>query len=495
MPITRSNASDSDLDSVDNNSVDNSSVDNSSVDIDTEDSIDPPASLPISSIKHYVLDTNILLHEPLAFLNFDEHNVIIPMVVLEELDNIKDRQRDVSRDARAAIRGLEEALHSATPEQITAGVPLTRVRGEHHAQGHLSIFPDYQLRQQDAAFSLNENDHRIIQAALVLQQRCDGQVVLVTKDINMRLKAKGAGVKRVEDYRTDQLIDDIQLLSKGFYQFAGDFWSQVTDVRSEQDGRDVYHYIPRTLFTDASAYPNEYLLDETEHFAARVESFDDLHVKIQDFSRERLLGQRAWGIAPKNIYQAMGMNALLDPTIDLVILTGPAGCGKTLLALATSLEQVIEKGIYEKIIVTRSTPEIAESIGFLPGTEEEKMAPWLAAITDSLEVLHKSDEHMQSSLDYIMNKANIQFKSINFMRGRSIQNAIVILHPGIEVPNKLLLPHFYWARALVTTLLKKAALNIMTLNRRSSGLLPTDFLARSASNSLTLNNITLGEAA
>ncbi|MCC5880225.1 MAG: PhoH family protein [Idiomarina sp.] len=376
-------------------------------------------------VKHYVLDTNILLHEPLAFLNFEEHNVIIPMVVLEELDNIKDRQKDVSRDARVAIRALEEALHDATPEQITAGVPLTRVSGEHHAVGHLSIFPDFQLRQRDASLSLSENDHRIIQAALDLQIARTGQVVLVTKDINMRLKAKGAGVKRVEDYRTDQLIDDIKLLNKGFYQFPGDFWAHVTDVQTEQDGRETYHYVPLSVFPNA--FPNEYILDETEHFAARVESYDSKRVKIQDLSRERLMGQRAWGIAPKNIYQAMGMNALLDPTIDLVILTGPAGCGKTLLALAAALEQVVEKGIYEKIIVTRSTPEIAESIGFLPGTEEEKMAPWLAAITDSLEVLHKSDEHMESSLDYTMKKANIQFKSINFMRGRSIQNAIVIL--------------------------------------------------------------------
>ena len=376
-------------------------------------------------VKHYVLDTNILLHEPLAFLNFQEHNVIIPMVVLEELDNIKDRQKDVSRDARVAIRALEEALHDATPEQITAGVPLTRVSGEHEANGHLSIFPDFQLSQKDASLNLSENDHRIIQAALELQKERTGPVVLVTKDINMRLKAKGAGVKRVEDYRTDQLIDDIKLLNKGYYQFPGDFWSQVTDVQTEQDGRETYHYVPLSIFPNA--FPNEYIIDETEHFAARVESYDSKLVKIQDLSRERLMGQRAWGIAPKNIYQAMGMNALLDPTIDLVILTGPAGCGKTLLALAAALEQVVEKGIYEKIIVTRSTPEIAESIGFLPGTEEEKMAPWLAAITDSLEVLHKSDEHMESSLDYTMKKANIQFKSINFMRGRSIQNAIVIL--------------------------------------------------------------------
>ncbi|RUO31053.1 PhoH family protein [Aliidiomarina soli] len=378
-----------------------------------------------TGVKHYVLDTNILLHEPLAFLNFQEHNVIIPMVVLEELDNIKDRNKDVSRDARVAIRALEDALHEATPEQITAGVPLTRVSGEHQAQGHLSIFPDFQLRQNESEMLLNENDHRIIQTALELQKQRSGPVVLVTKDINMRLKAKGAGVKRVEDYRTDQLIDDIKFLAKGFYQFPGDFWSQVTDVKSEQDGRDTYHYIPRDLFP--GAYPNEYLIDETDSFAARIESYTDTLVKIQDLSRERLMSQRAWGISAKNIYQAMGLNALLDPTIDLVILTGPAGCGKTLLALATALEQVVEKGMYEKIIVTRSTPEIGESIGFLPGTEEEKMAPWLAAITDSLEVLHKSDEHAESSLDYTMRKANIQFKSINFMRGRSIQNAIVIL--------------------------------------------------------------------
>src|SRR5690554_347276 len=112
-----------------------------------------------TNVKHYVLDTNILLHEPLAFLNFQEHNVIIPMVVLEELDAIKDRQKDVSRDARVAIRALEEALHEATPEQITAGVPLTRVSGEHQAEGHLAIFPDFQLRQKDASMSLRENDH------------------------------------------------------------------------------------------------------------------------------------------------------------------------------------------------------------------------------------------------------------------------------------------------------------------------------------------------
>ncbi|RUO38058.1 ribonuclease [Pseudidiomarina aestuarii] len=376
--------------------------------------------------KYYLLDTNILLHEPLAFLNFEEHNVIIPMVVLEELDNIKDRNKDVSREARVAIRSLEDALKDATPEQILEGVPLSNMQGAHHAQGTLAIFPDYALKQTEAVLNLSENDHRIIQSALELQKKFkDSKVVLVTKDINMRLKAKGAGVKYVEDYRTDQLIDDIRYLSKGFVEIEGDFWAKVGDVESVQEGRETFHEVDRTILP--GAFRNQYVIDESETFAAKVVAYDNEVVRLHDLGYDRMMSYKAWGIQPKNIYQAMAMNALLDPTIDLVILTGPAGSGKTLLALAAALEMVVEQGIYEKIIVTRNTPEIAESIGYLPGTEEEKMAPWLAAITDSLEVLHKHDESMESSMNYIMNKANIQLKSLNFMRGRSIQNAIVIL--------------------------------------------------------------------
>ncbi|MDN7127358.1 PhoH family protein [Pseudidiomarina sp. 1ASP75-14] len=376
--------------------------------------------------KYYLLDTNILLHEPLAFLNFEEHNVIIPMVVLEELDNIKDRHKDVSREARVAIRSLEDALKDASPEEIIEGVPLNRIQGAHRAEGTLAIFPDYQLKQTESVLNLSENDHRIIQAALELQKtKRNAKIVLVTKDINMRLKAKGAGVKFVEDYRTDQLIDDIRFLSKGFVELEGDFWQSVGEVTSVQEGRETFHELNRDILP--TVFRNQYLIDETEHFAAKVVGYGDELVRLHDLGFERMMSYHAWGIHPKNIYQAMAMNALLDPTIDLVILTGPAGSGKTLLALASALELVIEQGIYEKIIVTRNTPEIAESIGYLPGTEEEKMAPWLAAITDSLEVLHKNDESMESSLNYIMNKANIQFKSLNFMRGRSIQNAIVLL--------------------------------------------------------------------
>ncbi|HHQ4670577.1 TPA: PhoH family protein [Aeromonas veronii] len=371
--------------------------------------------------KLFILDTNVLLHEPLAIYSFKEHDVLIPMTVLEELDNIKDRHKDVSRDARVAIRALEDVFRDATPEQIAQGVPLA---GE--ASGHICIFSDHHLPQDAEVFTDKEADNRIINAALYLQKHeLKRQVVLVTKDINMRLKAKGAGLAHVEDYRSDQLIDDIRLLAKGFQVVPGSFWERVGECESETHGRDTIHVIDANLLE--GVHVNQYLVDEENFFAARVLSHDGQKIRIKDLGRERLMSRKAWGVHPKNVYQGMALDALLDPHIDLVILTGPAGCGKTLLAMAAALELVIEKGIYEKVIVTRNTPEIAESIGFLPGTEEEKMMPWLAAVTDTLEVLHKQDENMSGSLSYIMEKANIQFKSVNFMRGRSIQNTFVLL--------------------------------------------------------------------
>lgn len=375
--------------------------------------------------KLFVLDTNVLLHEPLAIYSFQEHDVMVPMTVLEELDNIKDRQKDVSREARVAIRTMEDVFRDATPEQIAEGIFLGNRVGE-NCSGRLAIFADHHLPEGEEVFTNKENDNRIINAALYLQKRHpERTVVLVTKDINMRLKAKGAGLKHVEDYRTDQLIDDIRLLAKGFQQLKGQFWDQVGECESLTSGRDVFHWVDEKLLPDT--HINQYLLDSSDSFAARVHAQEGGRLQIKDLGRERLMGRHAWGVHPKNIYQAMALDALLDPTLDLVILTGPAGCGKTLLAMAAALELVVERGIYERIIVTRNTPEIAESIGFLPGTEEEKMLPWLAAVTDTLEVLHKHDVSKDTSLAYIMEKANIQFKSVNFMRGRSLQNTFVLL--------------------------------------------------------------------
>ncbi|OLQ92824.1 ATPase [Vibrio ponticus] len=373
--------------------------------------------------KLFVLDTNILLHEPLAIFSFQEHDVVIPMTVLEELDRIKDSKRDVARDARVAIRALEALFKDATPDEISEGIPINR---DKDSTGHIAILADFELQETIKAFADKAGDNRILNATLYLQnKRAPREVILVTKDINMRLRAKGAGVRFVEDYRSDQLIDDVQYLTKGFQQIEGDFWSNVDQVESKNLAGRTYHTLAREPFEPT--YLNQYVIDDESDFVGRVAQIDTDSITLQDLSRERLIHRRAWDITPKNIYQAMALDALLDPEIDLVILTGAAGSGKTLLALAAALEQSIEKNMFDKIIVTRNTPDIGESIGFLPGSEEEKMLPWLAAVTDTLEALHKNDHCTEGSLKYICDKANIQFKSINFMRGRSIQNAFVLL--------------------------------------------------------------------
>lgn len=376
-----------------------------------------------SSRKIFVLDTNILLHEPHAIYSFQEHDVVIPMTVLEELDRIKDSKRDVARDARVAIRALEAIFHDATPEEISQGIPLAT---ENQSTGTISILADFDIPDNDKAFADKAGDNRILNGVIALQnRRAPREVVLITKDINMRLRAKGAGVQFVEDYRTDQLIDDVQFLTKGFNEYQGNFWDNFKQVESQNCGSKTFHTVDREGLEPT--FINQYLIDEDTDFAGRVEALEPTKAKIKDLSRERLLHRHAWDIYPKNIYQGMAMDALLDPEIDLVILTGAAGSGKTMLAMAAALEMTIEKKMFDKIIVTRNTPDIGEAIGFLPGTEEEKMMPWLAAITDTLEALHKNDHCTEGSLKYICDKANIQFKSINFIRGRSIQNAFVLL--------------------------------------------------------------------
>ncbi|CAM2805412.1 PhoH family protein [Vibrio rarus] len=376
-----------------------------------------------SERKIFVLDTNILLHEPHAIFSFHEHDVVIPMTVLEELDRIKDSKRDVARDARVAIRTLEDIFREATPDQISEGI---RFNNDSHSTGTLSILADFELQETVKAFADKAGDNRILNAVIHLQnKRSPREVVLVTKDINMRLRAKGAGVRHVEDYRTDQLIDDVQYLTKGFVQYEGTFWDTISEVNSIALAGKAHHLIHQSHLEQA--YINQYILDSDSDFAARVSDLNSESVTLKDLSRDKMMNRRAWDIKPKNIYQGMAMDALMDPDIDLVILTGAAGSGKTLLAMAAALEQSVEMNMFDKIIVTRNTPDIGESIGFLPGNEEEKMLPWLAAVTDTLEALHKNDHCTEGSLRYICDKANIQFKSINFMRGRSIQNAFVLL--------------------------------------------------------------------
>jgi len=387
-------------------------------------------SQEIAARRIYILDTNVLLHDPMASYAFKEHRVVIPMTVLEELDHIKDRpDKAVSREARIAIQALERLLVDASPAAIQDGVPIPHSAAS-GAPGTLSIFQDQRLLDDHAIPFLSTsgaqaNDNRIISVALALQQRHpDHPVCLVTKDINMRLKAKGSGLKLVEDYRRDRVLEDIALLARGYQRVAGSFWDRVPTVQTQGSAAGAIHRVPRSALPEA--YVNMFILDD-EGFIGFVRQVGDTELMVAELSHDGLMNRVVWGLRPRNIEQAMALHLLCHDDIDITVMSGPAGSGKTLLALAYGLHAILEDHRYNKLIVCRSTPPIAEDIGFLPGTEEEKMAPWLAAFDDNLEILHGSDESPFGSIAYVKEKANIRFKSLNFMRGRSFNNALVIL--------------------------------------------------------------------
>ncbi|OGG61075.1 ATPase [Candidatus Kaiserbacteria bacterium RIFCSPHIGHO2_02_FULL_49_34] len=378
-----------------------------------------------------VLDTNVLIHDPDALLSFKENKVIIPMIVLAELDALKDRtDREVSHEARLAIKNIDKILGSAETEDIIAGVPIPRING---TEGLLAIYPDKPLVPGEVEYLATathvnqENDNIIINATLRLQkENPEVEVVLVTKDINMRLRAKAAGVRRVEDYKKDQLLDDINLLPKGRTHYEGAFWDIVDgdDIHSRyESGRNI-HEIPRSLVPDA--YACMFLTDDSGR-VLYVESVDETSVIAAEYTEEYLMSQEVWGIHPKNIEQAMALHLLMHDDVTSVTLNGPAGSGKTILALACAIELTMVSKRFKRIVATRNLVDLDKEIGFLPGTETEKMLPWLAAITDNLEALHRDDESKTGSIDYILQKVPLEFKSLNFMRGRSFIDTLVIL--------------------------------------------------------------------
>ncbi|MDG2046163.1 MAG: PhoH family protein [Halioglobus sp.] len=393
--------------------------------------LESATSLKPAIRRTYVLDTNVLLHDPMAVTAFKQHHLVIPMTVLEELDHIKDRhEKTVSREARIAIKMIDKVVESASPQEIQSGVTIPGSALEGYPAGTLAIYPDQRLSPSNDVPYLDgtqdqANDNRIINVALKLQAENPREFVcLVTKDINMRIKAKGSGLMEVEDYRRDRVLDDIDLLASGYERIKGDFWSTISEVDTLREGDCTLHRIP--LKSLPQAYPNMFLYDDRE-FMAFVKRVDTNYIYLRCDSRDNLMNRRFWGLAPRNLEQAMAMSLLHDDGVDMTVMTGPAGSGKTLLALAYGLHAILEQGKFSKLIVARSTPPIAEEIGFLPGTEEEKMAPWLAAFDDNLEILHGSDESCHGSINYVKERAHIQFKSLNFMRGRSFNNAYIII--------------------------------------------------------------------
>ena len=370
----------------------------------------------------YVLDTNVLIHDPNALLNFEEHHVAIPMTVLEELDKLKDGKHSVAAECRQAIRLIDKTLGEACPEDVEQGVPIDRGTGVF--KGYLSILMS---KRQEPTSLLPEhlNDNIIINQLIDLHARQkDRAVVLVTKDINMRLKARACGIA-AEDYSTDQLVDDVSLLSRGYHEMTGSFWDRVNKVDTRQDHGRTWHRVQLNENIPA-VHLNEFIIDE-QGFVGWVKGVKNDELIILDMHQEPLLHQEAWGLKPRDIHQALALFALLDPDIHLDNLTGAAGSGKTILALAAAIEQTMVSKRYRRIIATRSVQGLDQEIGFLPGTEAEKMEPWLGAITDNLEALHMDDENPHGSVDYILSKVPLQFKSLNYIRGRSFQQSLILI--------------------------------------------------------------------
>lgn len=376
-----------------------------------------------SETKMFVLDTNVLIHDPTALLNFEEHDVILPMTVLEELDELKNGKQAIAADCRQAIRTVDKLLGGASPKEIETGVPI--IRGDKGKPlGSLSILMGAD-RENLPHLPDHLNDNRIINMLADLQVRHPGRrIILVSKDINMRLKARGFGVE-AEDYHTDQLVDDIKLLPTGYHEFSPSFWDGIEKVETVQREGITEHIIPRTEdFADYNI--NEFIVDQ-QGFIGRITEINQDQLVLHDLQHDELMMQQVWGLTPRDLYQSLALNLLLDPDIHLVNLTGSAGSGKTILALAAAIELTVASKQYKRIIATRSTQGLDEDIGFLPGTEAEKMEPWLGAIVDNLEALHEDDENMHSSVDYILSKVPLHFKSLNYIRGRSFQHSLIII--------------------------------------------------------------------
>lgn len=377
--------------------------------------------------KCFVLDTNVLIHDPGSVMKFAEHKVIIPMTVLEELDKLKSGRSHIAVDCRAAIRAIDEVLGNASVEAVEQGVPIVR---DGRAEGSLSVLIPRELPEDGRLLSEHLNDNVIINDILQLQARYpEDTFVLVSKDINMRLKARACGI-HAEDYQNDQLLSDIEDLNRGYYEVSGSFWDGIAQVETFHAAAATHHELNEQELCERLAveavYPNQFILDE-QGFVGRVERVADGVVHVRHLKHSALMEQSAWGLKPINIYQALALNLLLDPDIHLVTLTGAAGSGKTILALAAAIDMVVEQKRFNKIIATRSTPPLAEDHGFLPGTEQEKMDPWLGAITDNIEALHLHDENPSGSIEYVTEKANIQFKALNYIRGRSFQRSLILI--------------------------------------------------------------------
>ncbi|MBV9360867.1 MAG: PhoH family protein [Betaproteobacteria bacterium] len=377
--------------------------------------------------KLFVLDTNVLMHDPTSLFRFDEHDLYLPIATLEELDQHKRGLSDVARNARQASRFLDEIV---TGDDIKGGLAI-KTRDGQSARGRLFLQTEAMNGQLPATLPSGKTDNQILAVVRSLQEKHnDRQVVLVSKDINMRIKARALGLA-AEDYFNDKVLEDADLLYTGVRALPKDFWdTHGRDVESwKKDGHTYYRvrgplvsklHVNEFVYDEAQERPLYALVKETSGRVAVIET-------LRDYTHTK---NSVWGITARNREQNFALNLLMEPAVDFITLLGQAGTGKTLLALAAGLTQVLDEKRYSEIIMTRVTVPIGEDIGFLPGTEEEKMTPWMGALEDNLDILNATDESggewgRAATRDLV--RSRIKVKSLNFMRGRTFVNKWLII--------------------------------------------------------------------
>ena len=380
------------------------------------------------STKLFVLDTNVLMHDPTSLYRFEEHDIFVPMMTLEELDNNKKGMSEVARNARQASRMLN-AIVGGFEDHIERGIPLD-APSDALASGRLFLQTEPINGALPSSLPTAKADNQIIGVVMHLAgKQPQREVILVSKDINMRIKARALGLN-AQDYYNDKVLEDTDLLYTGTRELSADFWeANGKDMESwKQDSRTLYR-IKGPLCPDLLI--NEFLWQEGEtpfHAIVRERSGKNAVLELlKDYGH---LKNNIWGITARNREQNFALNLLMDPEIDFITLLGQAGTGKTLLTLAAGLTQTLESKLYSEIIITRVTVPVGEDIGFLPGTEEEKMTPWMGALEDNLDVLNKPTEEggewgRAATRDLI--RSRIKIKSLNFMRGRTFLNKYLII--------------------------------------------------------------------
>ena len=375
----------------------------------------------------FVLDTNVLLHDPMSIFRFEEHDVFLPMMTLEELDNHKTGLSDIARNARQVSRSIDQLIESEKGA-VQDGIHLNAL-GNTEARGRLFFETEALTAPLPAGLPAGKADNQILACVRALTDKFpDKAVVLVSKDINMRIKATALGMA-AEDYFNDKTIDDTDILYTGRTVIDAAAWEAIgkTLTSWQADGRTWYRF---KVQPSLSLHVNEFVSGEDGEFVAQVESVEDGYVTLATLTDYLQPKNAVWGVRARNLEQSMALNLLMNPEIDFVTILGQAGTGKTLLTLAAALTQTLDARKFSEIIFTRATVSVGEDIGFLPGTEEEKMQPWMGALEDNLEVLQKTE---RGTNDWTRNAANdliksrIRVKSMSFMRGRTFLNKLVII--------------------------------------------------------------------